>query len=255
MRNVAPSRSLVRRANQVKTLAFVVAAAGVFALALGIFLNVVPLVTPTNPSYGFYTFLRGLAVFAGGVLLVLAAGLAVRAFTWRVDNDSAKLVATALSGQLSDDYTLIRNISKMTIGYVDALLVGPPGVLIFRLVDAAGTFINEGENWVRVKGHLPSGTPEVAPLSYSPTRQTQADMDKVSAYLRAQNLSDVPVFGLVVLMKPPPTAAIERLITPKLPVAQLHDLWAVLQRAYLVEGRLDKAKADAVVRALYGDLI
>ena len=44
MRNVAPSRSLVRRANQVKTLALLVGAVGIFVTAIGVFLAAIPLV-------------------------------------------------------------------------------------------------------------------------------------------------------------------------------------------------------------------
>jgi hypothetical protein len=255
MRNVAPSRSLVRRANQVKTLAFVVGAAGIFALAVGILFNAVPLVAVENPGFGLYNFVRGLALFAGVIMIVAALAMGIRAFTWKVDNDLAIEVGRILSPNLNDDYTLIRNISKLAIGYVDAALVGPPGVLIFRLFDGAGSFINEGENWMRVKGRTQTGAPDVAPLSFSPTRQTQADMDKVAAYLKRHNLSDVPIFGMVVMMKNPPAARIERLIAPQLPVTQLPELWQTLQRAYLIHAELDKPKADAVVRALYGDIL
>jgi len=255
MRNVAPSRSLVRRANQVKTLAFVIGAAGIFAFALGILFNVVPLVAVENPGFGLYNFVRGLALFAGVILIAAAVALGIRAFTWKVDNDLAVEIGRLLSPYLNDDYTLIRNISKLAIGYVDAALIGPPGVLIFRLFDGTGTFINEGENWMRVKGRTPMGAPDVVPLSFSPTRQTQADMDKVAVYLQKRGLSGVPMYGMVVLMKNPPAAHIERLINPKLPVVQLAELWQTLQRIYLIHAELDKPKADAVVRALYGDIL
>lgn len=254
MRNVAPSRSLVRRANQAKTLAFVLGAAGVFALALGLFFSAVPLVTDANPGYGTYVFVRGLALFLGVILLILAVVLAIRAFTWKTDNDLALHMGNLLSNQLSDDYTLIRNISKLQIGYVDAALVGPPGVLIFRLVEERGNLINEGENWMRVKGRSPTGALDLVPLSYSPTKQTEADMDKVASYLTGRGLTGVPLYGMVVLMRQPPAAQIERLINPKIPVTQLAGLWAALQQTYLTENRIDRAKAESVVQALFGDI-
>jgi hypothetical protein len=80
-------------------------------------------------------------------------------------------------------------------------------------------------------------------------------MDKVAAYLQSRNLSGVPMYGVVVLMRNPPSARIERLINPKLPVTQLPELWQTLQRTYLLHAELDKPKADAVVRALYGDIL
>ncbi|MDZ4767059.1 MAG: hypothetical protein SGI73_21170 [Chloroflexota bacterium] len=254
MRNVAPTRSLNRRANQFKTLAFVVGAAGIFALAVGILLNVVPLVAETDPSFGVYTFVRGFALFAGFALLIAGAALGVRAFTWKTDNDLALHVGRLLEPQLGDDYTLIRNISRLQIGYIDAALVGPPGVLVFRLVGQRGTLINEGDNWVRVKGRSPTGALSLAPLSFSPTKQTEIDMDKVGSYLTGLGIGDVPVYGLVVLMRSPPATVIERLINPKLPVTQLPGLWTTLQQTYLTDMRIDRAKSEAVVRALFGDI-
>jgi hypothetical protein len=253
MRNVAPSRSLVRRANQVKTLSFMLGAAGIFVLALGIFLNVVPLVAPANPGHGLYTIVHNLAIGAGVALIIGAVVLVLRAFTWKVDNDSAIQLGQVLAGQLGDDYTLIRNISKLNIGYVDAALVGPPGVLIFRLFEDSGAFVNEGENWLLVRGRTQTGAPNLVPARFSPTRQTQADIDKVKAHLTTQNLSDVPITGMVVLMHEPPAARIERLIKPSLPVTHLSGVWMSLQQAYLTDARIDRAKADNVVRALFGE--
>jgi hypothetical protein len=253
MRNVAPTRSLNRRANQFKTLAFFVGALGIFLIALGIFLNVVPLVAASDPSFGVYNFLRGLALVAGVAAVVAGVALAVRAFTWKTDNDLALYIGRLLEGQLGDDYTLIRNISSVQIGYIDAALVGPPGVLVFRLVDERGALLNEGENWMRVKGRAPTGSLDLVPLSYSPTKQTQIDIDKVGSFLTGRGISGVPVYGVIVLMRVPPTTRIERLINPKLPVTQPPELWTTLQQTFLTEMRMDRPKAESVVRALYGD--
>src|SRR5579871_91203 len=143
MRNEAPSRSLVRRANQVKTLALLVGAVGVFVTAVGILGAALPLVYTTDPSYGAYVFGYNLALVVGIGLLIVAVALAIRAFTWKTDNDLAMITGRFLAQYFDDRFTLIRNVSKREIGYVDAVLLGPPGVLVFRILDTEGNFSNE----------------------------------------------------------------------------------------------------------------
>src|SRR5215213_10541108 len=143
MRNEAPSRSLVRRANQVKTLALLVGAVAIFVGAVGILLAAIPLDNPASSTYPGYVLLYNLALLLGAALLVVAVALAIRAFTWKTDNDLAMITARFLAQYLDDRFTLIRNVSKREIGYVDAVLVGPPGTLVFRILDSEGDFVNE----------------------------------------------------------------------------------------------------------------
>ncbi len=65
MRNVAPSNSLVRRANQVKTLALLIGAIGVFVTAVGVLLAVIPLVSVSAPEYATYSLISDLALVVG----------------------------------------------------------------------------------------------------------------------------------------------------------------------------------------------
>ncbi len=50
MRNVAPTRSLTRRANQWKSIAFFVGAFGAFLVAIGVLMNVIQLVGVNDPA-------------------------------------------------------------------------------------------------------------------------------------------------------------------------------------------------------------
>jgi hypothetical protein len=143
-----PSRAL-RRSSQLLTIAFFVAGAGVFVVAIGVLLFVVPFSAPSNPGYGTYLFIRGAVVVFGILIILVAAGMALRALTWKTDNDLALVTGRFLEQYLNDRYTFIRNISKREIGYVDAVLVGPPGVLVFRILDTRGVFANEGPNWLK----------------------------------------------------------------------------------------------------------
>src|SRR5690242_10732057 len=127
MRNVAPSRALVRRSRQLLQIAILVGAIGVFIAAVSFGLSVVPLTAPTSPSYSAYKFLID-AIFAIGIIVFLVAlVMAIRAVTWKTDNDLAMTTGKFLEGYLDNRYTFVRNVSKRALGYIDAVLVGPPG--------------------------------------------------------------------------------------------------------------------------------
>ncbi len=245
MRNEAPSRSLVRRANQVKTLALLVGALGVFLTAVGVFLGVIPLDNAASPTYGLYTFLFNLALVIGAVLLITAVALAVRAFTWKIDNDLAMSTGRFLTNALDARFTLIRNVSNRHIGYVDGVLVGPPGVLVMRILDNEGSFSNEGANWLRIN---PSG--ESVPAAINPTNEVIADIRKVREFLEKRQLPNIPVYGVVIFTKDEPRVRLSAR-DPVVPISYLKALIASLQPNYLAKDRIDQLTVEAVRRQLF----
>jgi hypothetical protein len=247
MRNEAPSRSLVRRANQVKTLALLLGAVGVFVTAAGIFLAAIPLDYPTSPSYGLYQLAYNLALVIGAALVILALALAVRAFTWKTDNDLAMIAGRFLAKGLDDRFTLIRNVSKRQIGYVDAVLVGPPGVLVFRILDSEGSFANEGANWLRVQ---PSG--ESVPAGINPTREAIADIRKVREFLDKRQLPNVPVYGVVLFIKDEPRVRLTAR-DPVVPPSHLASFFNNLRPNYFAKDRIDQPTVEAIRRLLMGE--
>ncbi|NDJ62689.1 MAG: hypothetical protein GYB67_16320 [Chloroflexi bacterium] len=257
MRNVAPSRSLVRRANQLKSLAFLVGAVGVFALALGLFMNAVPIVVPSAPGYGAYTLASDAILLAGILLGITALALAIRAFTWKVDNDLAKITADALTQQmnapnvgrrLDDRYVFIRNVSKFQIGYVDAVLLGPPGILILRILDVEGSFANEFADWLRQTGS--DQAPEFLPARIDPSRETIKDMNKTREFLAARGFDNLPIYGLVVFTNPRVRLTADR---PHVPITHVNHLYANLRHDYLAMlDRLGDEQIEAIERELCG---
>jgi hypothetical protein len=247
MRNVAPSRSLVRRANQVKTLALLFGAIGVFLGAAGIFLAVIPFDTPTSPTWGTYVFVYSAALGIGALLVIIALALAIRAFTWKTDNDLAMITARYLAQYLDDRFTLIRNVSKRQIGYVDAVLVGPPGTLIFRILDTEGNFVNEGVNWMRLQA-----TGETVPAGINPSVEAIADIRKVREFLEKRQLMNTPVYGVVVFIKDDPRARVT-FREPTVPPTNLQSLIVALQPNYLAKDRIDQSTVAQIVRLLLGE--
>ncbi|MDX2163130.1 MAG: hypothetical protein SF162_17570 [bacterium] len=247
MKNVAPTGALNRRSQQLMTLSFVVAAAGVFITALGILLRVIPLFGGAGSSGLQLQQTLGLLILMGGVgLLIAGFVMFIRARTWRVDNDLAMITGNVLAQALDDSYTLIRNISRAEIGYVDAVLVGPPGVLVMRILDNTGIFANEGPNWLVQDPRSQDWNP--APIR--PTAECVADIEKIRAYLAKRGLNNIPLFGLIVFTKEEPQTVL-RQKNPTVPITPLSAILANLGQNYLAGSRMDTAAAQAVVNVLY----
>lgn len=245
MHNVAPSRAMARRTRQMLFLAFVIATIGVFVAVAGIAMFVIQLAAPSSPYYRMYNLLRWAVLIIGGIILLIAIGVAIRAVSIRKDNDLAVIVGRFLSQFLDDRYHFIRNVDKREIGYVDALLIGPPGVLVFRILDNVGIFANEGADWLKQ-----GARGEWVVAGIDPTRECVQDVKKLRAHLAKQNLGDVPVYGVVVFTKHEPAVQLA-VQNPVVPVTTMPSLLTNLGGNYLARDRMDAAKVSAVVQQVY----
>ncbi|GIL08964.1 MAG: hypothetical protein BroJett033_4750 [Chloroflexota bacterium] len=248
MHNVAPSRALTRRSRQLLQLAFVVVSGGIFLAAVGLVLYVVPLAVPGNPIFSLYNFVRVTLLLAGGVAAVVGLVIAANALLIRPDNDLARITGEHLAHQQALDARcwFVRHVSQRGLGYIDAVLVGPPGALVFRIMGSTGAFINEGADWLKEQR---GG--KWAPAGINPTRECQVDMRALHEYLAQRGLGQVPVFGVVVFTQPEMTV---RLIPrePHVPIAQLRQLYPTMAADYLaVRERIDQPTVQRVVDLLY----
>lgn len=248
MRNTTPKRALSRRATQERTLAFALGATGIFLIALGVFLFVVPLAGPSNPGFTLYSLLRTGLIGVGVVAVFIAIALMVRAFTYRSDNNLAQQVARVLGGALDDRFTYVRSVNRRGIGYVDAVLVGPPGALVLRILDQTGIFYNEGPNWLEAD---PGRGPQAwKPASIKPTAECFADMRSLDKYLTSKGLAKTPIFGAIVFTRDIPQVQLSSR-DPALPSATLSALIPTLRTYYLTQDRLDAARAQQIVKLLF----
>ena len=246
MENVSPSGALARRSRQWLQLAFVIVTGGVFLAILGIALFIIPLAVEGNQIFGLYNFIRTILLYGGGIVALLGVGLAVRAYFTRIDNDLALVTGRYLSRELDERFWFVRNISKRGLGYIDAVLVGPPGALVFRILDVEGVYANEKSNWLLQ--HPKRG--EWVPARINPTAEDIVDINALREYLAARNLSDVKVYGVVVFTKEEPVTQIMAK-DPTVPLAHLSDLTAVLRDNYLARDRIDQATVKRVVDLIY----
>lgn len=227
MENVAPSRALNRRSTQLLQLGFVVLAVGVFLTILGLLMVTIPIFPPNHSLFGIYNIVGDLVFIIGLVVALLGVGMAIRAVTRRKENDLALLTGQFLAQYLDGRYTFIRNINRSGLGYIDAVLIGPPGALVFRVLNNVGSMANEASNWLKQN---PTG--EWVPLGFSPTKEAVDDIQSIRQFLAKKNLADVPVFGVVVFVRDASRVQVVEK-QPVVPISLLDSLYVNLQRDYL----------------------
>lgn len=237
MLNTAPSRSLARRARQLLLAGYIVVSIGIFIAALGLVLLLVPIAAPGTQAEQFIIVFRNIFLILGAGTGLAGLLLAARAVTRRVENDLALKTGNHLAQFLDERYRFIRNINQPELGYIDAVLVGPPGVLVFRIMDSTGVFFNEKTGWMR-KDNQGDWTP----VRVNPTKECIVDINATREFLKARGLGEADVFGVVVFTVEPPqmTFTSEEEVVP---VAYLSGLVDRLSKNYLSRERL---AADAV---------
>lgn len=240
MQNVVPGQALSRRSRRLLYGAALVAFLAIIAAVIGTVLRFIPLVVPSNPGYERYVLVYNALLVIGGVLLITVAAMCVRALTWRQDNTLALSTGEHFAAFLDKHYIFIRNISKRDIGYVDAVLVGPPGVLVCRICDKPGVYYNEGDKWMQQRDQG-----EWQTLSWSPTDEAVADIRKIRDYLESHQIQNPQVFGVVIFIEEPP-ATVVTTTNPTVPVAQLAELQDRLSGNYFA--LLDRHTNSTVTR-------
>ncbi len=233
MQSLNPTRIVQRQGRELMII-------GAFVLMFG-------LLTCGCSLIAFLLFSSNVVGFAlialGGIVLLVGVGFMARGLTLRMENQAALAVADVLGRELDDRFTFIRNVSRRGLGYVDAVLVGPPGTLVFRIVDQPGIYRNEGSDWLERRGG------QTFVLSrLNPTRECVTDIYALRKYLARFGLSNVPVFGIVVFTNPQVELAARQ---PVVPIAQLHTLPTVLRRDFLLEDRIDQKTVESTVHAIY----
>jgi hypothetical protein len=246
MRNIAPARALARRARQYLQIAIILVVVGFFLAAVGLFLFVVQLVPGPNVPWWYQT-LRSVLLLLGVVLALAGIAAAIRAVTRKTENDLALITGNFLAEQLDASYTFIRNINPPGVAYIDAVLAGPPGVLVFRILDNEGVFANEAANWLQRK---PSG--EWTPARINPTREAVDDIQHVRDFLAKHNFANVPVYGIIVFTKDAPVIGISAK-DAVVPITLLNSIIPNLSSSYLAKARIPPETADAVVRLIMDD--
>ncbi|MEL6151861.1 MAG: nuclease-related domain-containing protein [Chloroflexota bacterium] len=246
MRNDAPSNSLTRRSRALLLYGSISGSIGIFFIVLGQFLRVVPSLFSDASAGG--SFQRGLGTFlvwVGAIALLAGIGLAVRALTRRRENDLAHITGDYIAQYFDRRYRFIRNINRPSLGYIDAVLVGPHGILVFRILDSSGELLNEKDGWVKKNRRG-----EWVPMQTNPTKDTDVDVEAVRKFMGGHRFRNLPIYGVVVFVNEPPQLIV-RTERPTIPVAHLTGFYDALADNYLAEERFQDPKLIARI----GDLL
>ncbi len=238
MQNINPSRNITRRGRYYLFFGLVSFFAGAIAITLGILFFFFPLWESI-----VFDVLRLFLIFVGIVSIFFGIFMIVRALTLQKDNPLAYAVGEALTQFLDNRYTYLRNVSKRRVGYIDSILVGPPGALVFRIVDYKGSWINERAEWInKINDRL-------RPAKTNPTRECVKDIYALRKFLTRHNLDKVPVYGIIVFTANEKELALEA-DGPVIPICEISTLFQIMRRDYLSEERITPPSVRAVVDAV-----
>ena len=245
MQNLAPTRRLNRRSRDLLVAAAVVFLVGALVIILGIALHIFNLVVPVNPGSHIYDLTRKGILSLGTGIIFASFLMALRAITWKTDNALARELGTLLVHHLDHNFVYIRNISKRPIGYLDAVLIGKHGVLVFRISKRKGHFFNHKGDWMRRRPKR-----NWTPMRWNPTREVAVQVVKLREFLADYQLAAVPVRAVIVFTRASSLVQLT-LRDPALPVVHSSKLVKHLQDNYLGQGHLDAETVQRVANLLY----
>jgi hypothetical protein len=237
MQNINPSRNIARRGRYYLFMGSVAFFGGAIAVTLGILFFSFPLWETT-----LFDILRALLIVVGVIFVIVGIASIIRALTLQKDNPLAYAVGEALTQFLDNRYTYLRNVSKRKVGYIDAVLVGPPGALVFRIVDYPGVWINERAEWINR-----SRNGGMRPARTNPTRECVRDVAALRKFLAKRGLDKVPVYAIVVFTSPHVNLSGSG---PAVPICEISTLYQIMRRDYLADERIAPPTARAAVDAI-----
>ena len=233
MINLNPTRVIARRGRDAMIIGALALMAGIAIAGFGVLIALVF----TSAIFGI------IFLSIGGLAFLVGLGFLIRGLTYRMENDLAKAVAETLGRELDGRFTFLRNVSRNRLGYIDAVLVGPPGALVFRITDAKGIYLNEGADWLERQGGQ-----NFVLSKLNVTRECVTDIYALRDYFARHRLNNIPVYGVVVFNSPEAQLTARQ---PVVPIAELRTLTTVLRHDYLVQDRIDAGTVDQAIKAIY----
>ena len=237
MQNINPSHNITRRGRYYLFIGGLAFFGGAIAVTLGVLFIFFPLWdTFVFDLLQLFLLIAGAASAIGGIAII------IRGLTLQKDNPLAYAVGEGLSQFLDNRYTYLRNVSKRGVGYIDAVLVGPPGALVFRIVDYPGTWMNERAEWInKTKSGKLRGS------KTNPTRECVKDVYALRKFLAKRGLERVPVYAIVVFTSPNARLSADG---PVVPIAEIPTLYQIMRRDYLADERIAPQAVHSTVDAV-----
>lgn len=186
------------------------------------------------------------AIILGFLLVLLgvfnfARGMA----TPTTDPLGARLVQT-VAPVLDSRHLVLRNhsIQADLVTKPDAVIIGPGGVMVLKLVDEPGIFRCEHELWLKR-----SAGRDFQSWRRNPTREVVQELDVLREYLASKQLQNVPIDAFIVFTHPEVEISVR---TPVVAVTTLDYLPYELRHGYLLNDRISMELLRKTRRELGG---
>ena len=220
-------RAQVRQARRRAALAVAIGAASVVLATAGL-TRLAPTAPAVPPA-------PAAAVIGGALLAVLLAAAGAsratrRAARYQVGASGEAGLARVLGDGLGDEYILYRNLRPGVGGDLDAVLLGPAGLVLLEIKTYRGAFVLFGDRWYRAAS--PDGG-DLTPWRGSPTLQARRNADRLARWLARRDLAATPLYPLVVLTSGHVREVRTRPRVPVVPLQQLVPYLHALPRARL----------------------
>ncbi len=241
MQSDAFNRALTRRAQRQKLSGMIFLLAGLVLIALGILLLLFIFVPFTGELPQVIIVLGDFAI---GIIAVLVGlfrltrGIA----TPTTDALGARLTQT-LSPVLDEHHLLMRHVKPRGLPITpDALIVGPGGVMLLKLIDEPGIFRCEGDVWL-----LRRAGRDFSSWERNPSREMIQEIDAMGAFLAQKGLEGVPISAVIVFTH---RSAEISTRAPAIPITTLEYLPIELRRGFLLSARIDTGTLKKTRRTL-----
>lgn len=240
MRNISPSHAMVNQAQRILVSGLLLALVGLVVLALSLLLHVVPI-----SLAAWYEWLKTGTLAVGGLVLIAGGIQFLRGIRFPRDNPHALAMAGYLERFLDYRYTFIRNLGRRGLGYVDAVLLGPNGALVFYFFRKKGAYVSERNIWLERDGK------SLVPMRENPTQEAVKDVNALREFLKARGLESLPVYAVIVVVDSHTAVSVQH---PVVPVAHMHNVQMALYDNYLAAERVRPDKVVAGVKAIMDGL-
>ena len=242
MRTLSLGGAYSRRIRERMQKVSLIVIGGSFLAFMGLTLSVVPLVGREGQFANLYRSIQQGVLFAGISLALLGVFFAWSTFRKRAEYDITNLIIQQCREHFDSRYTLVIKLKSREMRGVDALLAGPPGLLMIRLLDIKGDIYNERGYWLQA-----SQRGEFAPLSSNPTRDLLRDIHHLQGKLNQEGIDGFPIFGTIVFTSPISDLRYHS-SQEIIPVSHLSTLYDDLQNGYL---RRERVTMRALSNALH----
>ena len=193
MHNLSTGKGISRQARKLLQFAVLAVSGGAFVSIVSLALSVIPLVGREGSLANIYTLTTPSVFILGVITALIGLWILGRAYQ-RKRNDEflANVIAQKLCLEFDSRFTLVSNINNQGLRGVDAVIAGPPGLLVLRFLNHNGSLFQERGYW------LIQGTKgDLRPLKNNLTKELLSDILRIKSRLDDKKLLGFPLFGAV----------------------------------------------------------